>query len=63
MSQMEGMEREIADALRRSHHDLSDRVTGWIVVDEGHLTESQLLADSQAYYASCQHTQKASYSC
>jgi hypothetical protein len=54
---------QLFDALRRSNHDLSDRVTGWIVVDEGHLTESQLLANSRAYYASCQHTQEASYPC
>jgi hypothetical protein len=54
---------QLFDALRRSHQDLSDRVTGWIVVDEGHLTESRLLADSRAYYASCQHTQEASYPC
>lgn len=54
---------QLFDALRRSHHDLSDRVTGWIVVDEGHLTESQLLADSRQYYVNCQHAQEASYSC
>jgi len=41
----------------------TDRVRGWIVMDEGHLTESQLLADSREYYASCQHTQEASYLC
>jgi len=54
---------QLFDALRRSHQDLSDRVTGWIVVDEGHLSESQLLADSRQYYARCQHTQEASYPC
>ena len=54
---------QLFDALRRSHQDLSDRVTGWIVVDEGHLTESQLLADSRQYYARCQHTHESSYPC
>lgn len=50
-------------ALRRDHHDLADRVLGWIVVDEGHLTETQLLADARAYYAGCQQTQESSYPC
>jgi hypothetical protein len=54
---------QLFDALRRSHEDLSDRVTGWIVVDEGHLTESELLADSRQYYISCQHRDESSYSC
>ena len=54
---------QLFDALRRSQQDLSDRGTGWIVVDEGHLTESQLLADSRQYYARCQHTHESSYPC
>jgi Rad3-related DNA helicase len=37
--------------LNRHHPDLAHRIIGTVVVDEHHLTESQLLAKAREFYA------------
>ena len=43
--------------LERNHADLAARVVGSVVVDEQHLTESQLLAKAREFYANQGMTQ------
>jgi hypothetical protein len=46
--------------LKKHHAELSRRIVGTIVVDEQHLTESQLLAKAREFYANPRHFQKPS---
>jgi len=37
--------------LKKHHADLARRITGLVVIDEGHVTEPQLLAKAREFYA------------
>jgi hypothetical protein len=44
------MEQLLAD-LKKHHADLARRVVGSVVINQGHMTENQLLAEARAFYA------------
>jgi hypothetical protein len=42
---------QLKSDLQEHHRDTAARVVGWVIVDEQHLTENQLLAKAREFYA------------
>jgi hypothetical protein len=43
---------QLRSDLQEHHRDIAAHIAGWIVVDEQHLTENQLLAKAREFYSS-----------